>query len=78
MLGGDLIGTGEHLLRGVHESLLQRTQPLATGHLMVTPSALGDRAGVVGAVVMVRDQVFSPDQVDHRLRSAAPVTPPAP
>ena len=71
VLGGDLVGTGEHLLRGVHESLLQRTQPLATGRLMVTPSALGDRAGVVGAVVMVRDQVFSPDEVDRRLREPA-------
>lgn len=71
VVGGDLADTGEQFLRGVHESLLQRTQPLATGRLVVTTSTLGDRAGVAGAVVMVRDQVFSPDAVDRRLADLA-------
>jgi predicted NBD/HSP70 family sugar kinase len=71
VIGGDLADSGEHFLRGVHESILQRTQPLATRGLLVTSSVLGDRAGVAGAVVMVRDQVFSPEEVDRRLRVAA-------
>lgn len=71
VIGGDLADTGEHFLRGVHESLLQRTQPLATRRLLVTTSALGDRAGIAGAVVMVRDQVFSPEEVDRRLSAMA-------
>jgi predicted NBD/HSP70 family sugar kinase len=71
VIGGDLAETGEHFLRGVHESLLQRTQPLATHRLVVTTSALGDRAGVAGAVAMVRDQVFSPEEVDRRLSAIA-------
>jgi predicted NBD/HSP70 family sugar kinase len=76
VIGGDLADTGEQFLRGVHESLLQRTQPLATGRLVVSTSTLGDRAGVAGAVVMVRDQVFSPEAVDRRL--AALATQPSP
>jgi predicted NBD/HSP70 family sugar kinase len=71
VIGGDVADTGEQFLRGVHESLLQRTQPLATGRLVVTTSKLGDRAGVAGAVVMVRDQVFSPESVDRRLAETA-------
>jgi predicted NBD/HSP70 family sugar kinase len=71
VIGGDLADTGEHFLRGVHESLLQRTQPLATRRLLVRTSSLGDRAGVAGAVVMVRDQVFSPDEIDRRLSAVA-------
>jgi len=67
VIGGDIAEAGEHLLRGVHEALLQRTQPLATRQLRVTTSHLGDRAGVSGAVVMVRDRVFSPEAVDARL-----------
>ena len=77
VIGGDLADTGEHLVRGVHESLLQLTQPLATGRLVVTTSALGDRAGVAGAVVMVRDQVFSPAEVNRRLADPATGGPPA-
>lgn len=71
VIGGDLADAGEQFLRGVHESLLQHTQPLATGRLVVTTSTLGDRSGVTGAVVMVRDQVFSPDSVDRRLAELA-------
>ena len=70
VIGGDIADTGEHFLRGVHEALLQRTQPLATRQLQVTTSKLGDRAGVAGAVVMVRDRVFSAEVVDARLRGA--------
>jgi predicted NBD/HSP70 family sugar kinase len=67
VIGGDIAATGEHFLRGVHESLLRRTQPLATRRLTVTTADLGDRAGVGGAVVMVREQVFSADAIDRRL-----------
>ncbi|HEU4948144.1 MAG TPA: ROK family protein [Kribbella sp.] len=67
VIGGDIANTGEHLLRGIHEALLQRTQPLATRRLVVTTSELGDRVGIAGAAVMVREQVFSAEAVDQRL-----------
>jgi predicted NBD/HSP70 family sugar kinase len=70
VLGGDL-GTTEHLLQSVHERLLQRSQPLATRSLVVASSELRDRAGVAGAVEMVRGQVFSADAVDARLSPMA-------
>jgi predicted NBD/HSP70 family sugar kinase len=66
VLGGDL-GNTEHLLQSVHERLLQRSQPLATRQLVVASSELGDRAGIAGAVEMVRDQVFNAEAVDARL-----------
>jgi predicted NBD/HSP70 family sugar kinase len=72
VIGGDIADTGEHFLRGVHEALLQRTQPLATRQLQVTTSKLGDRAGIAGAVVMVRDRVFSAEVVDARLSGDLP------
>lgn len=71
VIGGDIANTGEHFLRGIHEAVLQRTQPLATRQLQVTVSELGDCAGVSGAVVMVRDRVFSAEAVDARLRAAS-------
>jgi predicted NBD/HSP70 family sugar kinase len=71
VLGGDL-GTTEHLLQSVHERLLQRSQPLATRHLVVASSELGDRAGIAGAVEMVRGQVFSAAAVDARLSQLDP------
>jgi predicted NBD/HSP70 family sugar kinase len=69
VLGGDL-GSTEHLLQSVHQRLLQRSQPLATRRLVVASSELGDRAGVAGAVEMVRGQVFSAVAVDARLAPA--------
>jgi hypothetical protein len=68
VIGGDL-GVNEHVLRGAHERLLQRTQALATGRLVVATSQLGDRAGVVGAAAMVREQEFNADAVDQRLEA---------
>jgi anti-sigma factor RsiW len=56
----------------VHQRLLQRSQPLATRRLVVASSELGDRAGVAGAVEMVRGQVFSAAAVDARLAPGPP------
>jgi hypothetical protein len=71
VLGGDL-GKTEHLLQSMHERLLQRSQPLATRQLVVASSVLGDRAGIAGAVEMVREQVFSAEAVDARLSPVPP------
>lgn len=61
VVGGDLAETGDQLLAGVREVVYRRSLPLATQHLSVLPSQLGDRAGVVGAATMVVDHVLSPD-----------------
>jgi predicted NBD/HSP70 family sugar kinase len=71
VIGGD-VGTASHqLLAGVREVIFQRSLPLATEDLRVVPSGLGDRAGVVGAAVMVIEHVLSPAAIDRALRRAA-------
>jgi predicted NBD/HSP70 family sugar kinase len=67
VIGGDIADAHEQLLAGVRETLLSRTQPLATAHLTVVPSALQDHAGITGAVLVVRDRVFGAEAVDAEL-----------
>lgn len=70
VLGGD-VGMTDHLVQSVHQRLLHRSQPLATRELVVTSSKLGDRAGIAGAVEMVRGQVFNAAAVDAKLARLA-------
>ena len=55
---------GESLLAGVREVVYRRSLPLATSQPADRSSGSGDRAGVVGAAVLVIDHVLSPDAVD--------------
>jgi predicted NBD/HSP70 family sugar kinase len=64
VIGGDIAHAHEHFLHGVRETLLSRSQPLATAHLRIAPSLLGDRAGIAGAAAMVADEVFGRAAVD--------------
>jgi len=65
VLGGDIAEAGEHLLAGVRETIYSRSLPLATQHLTIRASTLGDRAGVIGAAVMVVEHVLAPDSIDQ-------------
>ncbi|WP_436839199.1 ROK family protein [Nonomuraea angiospora] len=67
LIGGDLAGAGEHLLAGLREVIYSRSLPLATQHLSIRVSELGDRAGVVGAAVMMIEHMLSPEAVDQAL-----------
>ena len=64
VVGGDMAHAHEHFLLGVRQTLLSRTQPLATAHLRIAPGQLGDRAGISGAAAMVADAVFGSAAVD--------------
>jgi len=64
VIGGDVARAHEQLLAGIREVVYQRSLPLATRHLRVVPSQLGDRAGVIGAAVMVIEHVLSPAAID--------------
>jgi predicted NBD/HSP70 family sugar kinase len=70
VIGGDIAHAHEHFLAGVRETLARETQPLASAHLVVAASALGDWAGIAGAAAMVRERIFSPDSVDEALERA--------
>ncbi|MEV6037239.1 ROK family transcriptional regulator [Nonomuraea sp. NPDC052116] len=65
VIGGDVAEAGEQVLAGVRETIYSRSLPLATQHLGIRSSRLGDRAGVVGAAVMVVEHVLAPDAVDQ-------------
>ncbi len=64
VVGGDIAHAHEHFLLGVRQTLLSRSQPLATAHLRIAPSQLGDRAGITGAAAMVADEIFGRAAVD--------------
>jgi predicted NBD/HSP70 family sugar kinase len=70
VVGGD-VGQAPELLAGVREVTIQRSLPLATGELSIVPSRLGDRAGVVGAAIMVIEHVLAPDVVDRVVQAGA-------
>ena len=55
----------------MREVIFQRSLPLATRDLRIVPSQLGDRAGVIGAAIMVIEHVLAPAAVDLALRAAA-------
>ena len=67
VLGGDLARAGEPLLAGVREDVYRRSLPLATGHLRIVTSQLGDEAGITGAAVMVLETILAPAVVDAAL-----------
>lgn len=67
VIGGDIAHAHECFLLGVRDTLLSRSQPLATAHLTLAPSVLGDRAGITGAAAMLADAIFSSAAVDARV-----------
>jgi predicted NBD/HSP70 family sugar kinase len=72
VIGGDLGGVHEQLLAGVREVTFRRSLPLATGNLRTVPSELGDRAGAIGAAIMVIEHVLSPEAIDAAIQAKQP------
>ena len=70
VIGGDIGEVHEQLLAGVREVTFQRSLPLATRDLRIVPSRLGDRAGVIGAAIMVIEHVLAPAAIDQALAAA--------
>ncbi|GAA3242781.1 ROK family transcriptional regulator [Actinocorallia longicatena] len=64
VVGGDIAEAGEQLLAGLRETIYRRSLPLATQHLTIRVSTLGERAGVLGAAVMAVEHVLAPDTID--------------
>ena len=69
VIGGDIADAHQHLLAGVREVIFQRSLPLATGDLRIVPSRLGDRAGSIGAGIMVIEHILAPEAVDRAIQS---------
>ena len=72
VIGGDVSQAHEQLLAGIREVVYQRSLPLATRHLRIVRSQLEDRAGVIGAAVMVIEHLLSPATIDAAIAAAPP------
>ena len=64
VIGGDVAEAHEQLFAGVREVVYQRATALATRHLQITRSTLGDRAGTTGAAVVAIEHVLAPAFID--------------
>src|SRR3954449_8673220 len=69
VIGGDIADAHQQLLAGVREVIFQRSLPLATGDLRIVPSRLGDRAGVIGAAIMVIEHILAPEAIDKAIEA---------
>ena len=58
VIGGDISEAQPQLLAGVREVIFGRSLPFATGDLRIVPCQLGDRAGAIGAAIMVLEHVL--------------------
>jgi predicted NBD/HSP70 family sugar kinase len=67
VIGGDVARADEPLMAGIREVVYRRSLPLATGRLRIVRSELDDGAGVIGAAVMVLEEVLAPGAVDAAL-----------
>jgi len=70
VIGGDIAHADEHLLAGVREVVYRRSTALATRSIRIARSTLDDRAGVIGAAVMVIEAVLAPEAVDQAIAAA--------
>ena len=71
VIGGGVAQSGDRLLASIREAVYRRSLPLATRELRVVPSSLGARAGIVGAAVMVADELFSRERLGATLTWSA-------
>jgi predicted NBD/HSP70 family sugar kinase len=67
VLAGDMAQTNGHFVTGLREVVYQRSLPRATRSLRLVTTKLGDTATLLGAVELVLDAAFAPDQVDAAL-----------
>jgi predicted NBD/HSP70 family sugar kinase len=59
-VGGQLAHADEQLLAGIREVVYGRSLPLATRQLMIVPSQLDPRAGLVGLACLLAEEIFAP------------------
>jgi predicted NBD/HSP70 family sugar kinase len=71
VIGGRLAAAGESLLAGIREVVYRRSLPLATEHLRIVTSAVGERAGGLGAAALAIGHVLSPEAIEAASASVA-------
>jgi glucokinase-like ROK family protein len=71
VVGGGVAGLGERYLASIREAVYRRSTPLATSDLVVKRTALGEDCGVVGAAVLVLDEILSHQNVSRLLKGGS-------
>jgi predicted NBD/HSP70 family sugar kinase len=71
IIGGDVAAAGQQLFAGVRQVIYERSTALATQHLKLVPSELGDRAGMIGAATLAIEHLLSPDVLERMLSEAS-------
>ena len=69
VVGGGLSNLGERYVASIRESIYHRSTPLATADLVIKRSTLGERSGVIGASILVLDEIFSQKNVGRLMRN---------
>jgi glucokinase-like ROK family protein len=65
-IGGGITNFGNHLLIAIKRAVLRRSLPLATQHLAINFSHTGADAGILGAITLAREYLFTVEN-DQRL-----------
>jgi glucokinase-like ROK family protein len=66
-VGGGITNFGNHLLVAIRRAVLHRSLPLATTHLSIKFSRMGADAGVMGAISLALDYLFTIEDNPHFL-----------
>ena len=72
VIGGGVAESGDMMLATIRQMVYRRSLPLATRNLGVHRSTLGHRAGVVGAAMMVANELFAPEFLPRWLEAGSP------
>jgi glucokinase-like ROK family protein len=64
-VGGGITNFGNHLLVAIRRAVLHRSLPLATTHLSIKFSRVGSNAGVMGAISLALDYLFTVEDNLH-------------
>ncbi|HEY3476969.1 MAG TPA: ROK family transcriptional regulator [Anaerolineales bacterium] len=64
-VGGGITNFGNHLLVAIRRAVLHRSLPLATTHLSIKFSRMGSNAGVMGAISLALDYLFTIEDNPH-------------
>jgi glucokinase-like ROK family protein len=78
VIGGGVANAGDAVLAAIRETIYRRSLPLATRELQIVRSGLGERVGVIGAAVMVADELLGRARLASTLASHGLDPEPAP
>ena len=73
VIGGNLAEAGEPFLGAIRATLLTAVRDFSGRDLIVSPSRLGHKAGVLGASLIAQDALFEPNRISHLTREQSQI-----